>query len=369
MAATLPLPPGFRDRLPPEAEALARILRTVLDVAAAHGYSRVQPPLAEAEAGLSAWLGGRSGDLLRLADPRTGAALALRPDMTAQIARIASTRLAGAARPLRLSYGGTVLRGRGSELAPARELVQAGAELIGADGPDALAEVLGLALEALAEVGVGDVSVDLTLPGLVAELAAGAWPVADPEAVAAALDAKDAGALPALGAGAFAILLEAAGPAEEALARLRAAGPALAPAVDRLAPLVAALPGVRVTIDPTERHGFDYQTLGFSLFGAAGDGGQALRGEIGRGGAYAISRPGHAAEPACGFSLYLDPLVDAGLGRAPRRRILLPPGTPAETGRRLRAEGWETVRALSPADRPEGITHILDGETPRPLGP
>jgi ATP phosphoribosyltransferase regulatory subunit len=341
-------------------------LRTCVDVAGAHGYQRVQPPLVEHEEELSTWLGTGGGQLLRAADPLTGAALALRPDITAQVARIAATRLAEEPRPLRLAYGGPVVRGRGTELEPARELVQAGAELIGSDGEAALREVLGVAVEALATAGVESISVDLTLPSLVAELAAHAWPVADVAAVARALDAKDAGALHGLGALDYALLLEAAGPAESALARLEAAGPALAPALARLRPLVQELEDVRVTIDPTERHGFEYQSLGFSLFGAVGGG--PLRGEIGRGGAYHVRHPARGAEPACGFSLYLDPLIDAGLGQTVGRRLFLPAGTSRETAARLRKEGWATIAALSDGEQPSGCTHVLDGDTPRPLG-
>ncbi|MFN3592094.1 MAG: ATP phosphoribosyltransferase regulatory subunit [Thermaurantiacus sp.] len=361
-----PLPPGFRDRLPPEAEALAVLLRTVVDVAAAHGYQRVQPPLVEHEAELSVSLGGCGGHLLRAADPLTGAALALRPDITAQVARIAATRLASAPRPLRLAYGGPVVRGRGTQLEPARELVQAGAELVGSDGEAALREILSVAIEALTSAGVESLSVDLTLPDLVAELARTTWPVADVESVARALDAKDAGALLSLGAADYAILLEAAGPADSALARLDAAGPALAPALARLRPLVDALRGVRVTIDPTERHGFEYQSLGFSLFGTVA--GQPLRGEIGRGGAYRVRHPARSPEPACGFSLYLDPLIDAGLGQAISRRVFVGAGASPEAAARLRADGWVTVAALSDQAPPAGCTHILDGDTPRPLG-
>ncbi|MEN9288473.1 MAG: hypothetical protein RL317_96, partial [Pseudomonadota bacterium] len=40
------LPTGFRDRLPPEADASARLVRAVLDSVAAYGYERVQTPLA-----------------------------------------------------------------------------------------------------------------------------------------------------------------------------------------------------------------------------------------------------------------------------------------------------------------------------------
>src|SRR3546814_11751806 len=43
------LPEGLHDRLPPEAESAATLLRAVMDATAAHGYQRVQPPLAAFE--------------------------------------------------------------------------------------------------------------------------------------------------------------------------------------------------------------------------------------------------------------------------------------------------------------------------------
>lgn len=354
------LPEGFRDRLPPTAEAAANVLHAILDSCSAHGYARVQPPLVEHEAGLTAWLGKPAGQaLFRLSDPQSGEALAFRPDITGQIARIAATRLADAPRPLRLAYGGQVLRARAQQIDPARELTQAGAELIGSDSVAAVAEVLTMAIEALANAGVEAISVDLTLPDLVGSLAAGPWPVADPDAVAAALDAKDAGGLTALGAGAYRALLDAAGPADKALRALSGLD-ADADLIARLTDLVRLMPNVRVTIDPTERHGFEYQSwIGFSLFGAAG--GHPVRGEIGRGGAYQVRRPDGGREPACGFSLYVDGLVDAGLGVRAKNLVFLPFGADPSIGARLRADGNATLSALSPEDRGSAASHVWNG--------
>lgn len=354
------LPQGFRDRLPPGAEAAAALLRSVVDTLASHGYARVQPPLVEHEASLARWLGKPLGTaLFRSPDPMSGAALALRPDITGQIARIAATRLAAAPRPLRLAYGGPVLRARGTQLAPARELTQAGAELIGTDSVAALAEMIAVSVEALERAGVTAICVDLTLPELVPALAAGPWPVADPQAVVAALDGKDSGALEALGAIAYCPLLEAAGPVSASLARLQAL-PIDAALLASLAALIAKLPAVAVTLDPTERHGFEYHSwIGFSLFGEAN--GTPVRGEIGRGGSYRVRHPDGTDEPACGFSLYIDSLVDAGLGESPARRIFIPEGTAAPTAAALRAEGFATVAALSPADTAAGCSHIWNG--------
>src|SRR3546814_9956721 len=91
--------------------------------------------------------------------------------MTPQVARIATTRLKKAPRPLRLCYGGQVLQVRGSQLRPERQFAQAGIELIGAPEGAGDAEAVLLAIEALAAVGVQDVSVDLNTPPLVGALA------------------------------------------------------------------------------------------------------------------------------------------------------------------------------------------------------
>jgi ATP phosphoribosyltransferase regulatory subunit len=355
------LPGGFRDRLPPAAEAAAQLLRTVVDGFAGFGYARVAPPLVEHEASLARWLGKPLGAaLFRSPDPATGAALALRPDITGQIARIAATRLADAPRPLRLAYAGSVLRARAGQLDPARELTQAGAELIGSDSVEALAELIGAAVAALSAAGVSDISVDLTTPELVAAMAAERRPVADLDALLLALDGKDWGALSAPEHLPYRALLEAGGPAATSLPRLAAVAPALA---GELARLVAKLGDLRVTIDPTERHGFEYHSwLGFSLYGAAA--GRPFAHEIGRGGAYLVRHLDGATERAAGVSLYVDPLVDAGLGRALQRRLFLPLGTSAATAAMLRADGWVTVAALDDGDSDEGCSHVWNGSEP-----
>ena len=80
----------------------------------------------------------------RLMDPVSQRMMAVRADMTLQVARIATTRLDNAPRPLRLSYAGQVLRVRGSQLRPERQFGQAGIELIGVDNAAADAEVIAL---------------------------------------------------------------------------------------------------------------------------------------------------------------------------------------------------------------------------------
>ncbi|MET0371847.1 MAG: ATP phosphoribosyltransferase regulatory subunit [Sphingobium sp.] len=367
------LPEGLSDRLPPQAEASARLARTVLDTAATHGYERVMPPIAEFEETLVGRLKSmRAQDLLRVVDPVSQRSLAVRPDMTAQVGRIAATRLAAAPRPLRLSYAGPVVRLRANQLRPERERLQVGAELIGSDSVAAAVEIVNVAIEALQAAGVTGITIDFTLPDLVDALAASALPLAPQaiESVRTELDAKDAGALVALGeaAAAYLPLMEATGPFHAAMDRLEALSAALGGAIDsRTAGLRAiAKPigwDITLTLDPTERHGFEYQNwFGFSIFA------EGFIGEIGRGGSYAITRADGSEEPAMGFSLYPDPLIDAGFGGEPARRLFLPIGHEAARAAALRGKGWHTIAALTGDEHGASLrcSHWLDGEQVRP---
>jgi ATP phosphoribosyltransferase regulatory subunit len=364
------LPEGLRDRLPPEAEAAAAILRAVIDSISRHGYGRVSPPLAEFEEELVGRLkSARARDLLRFVDPVSQRTVALRPDITAQIGRIATTRMRGDPRPLRLCYGGPVLKLRATQLRPERELMQAGAELVGADSIAAAVEVIGVAIEALAAAGVSDITLDLTLPDLVDALAVSVWPLPPGrlDDVKKALDAKDAGALSALGAGDYLPLLRAAGPLPEAIRQLRALDigeivEGRLVALEAIAASVGA--GVRVSLDPTERHGFEYQSwIGFSLFG------DGLAGEAGRGGSYTILHSDGEEEPAIGFSLYIDPLVDAGLMQGQAGRVFVPLEAPRQAAATLRDQGWITVAAIGADCDAEllGCTHRMEGGRAVPL--
>jgi ATP phosphoribosyltransferase regulatory subunit len=364
------LPEGYRDRLPPEADASARLVRCVLDTATGYGYERVSPPLAEFEDGLRAGLKTASvQDLLRFVDPVSQRTMAIRPDITTQVGRIAATRMAHHPRPLRLSYGGPVLRLKATQLRPEREMMQVGAELIGLDTVAAALEIVSVAVEALSRAGVSGVTVDFTLPDLVDHLSAGPLPLeaGAVSEIRALLDAKDAGGLVARGGAAFLPLIEAAGTFDAAIARLRAFDTqgALASRLDGLERIAAAIRDkVAITLDPTERHGFEYQNwFGFSLFA------EGVSGEIGRGGSYSIVHPDGREEPAIGFSLYCDPLVDAGLAAEQRRRLFVPFGADPAEAARLREQGWVTVAALTEDDSPAAqiCSHILRDGAPQAL--
>ncbi|MGE3692991.1 MAG: ATP phosphoribosyltransferase regulatory subunit [Novosphingobium sp.] len=360
------LPEGLEDRLPASAAAAARVTRAVMDVLDSHGYDRVQPPSIEFEKSLASRMAGISPRrMFRFVDPASLRTLALRSDITPQVGRLAATSLAGATRPLRLCYAGQVVQIKGDGLDPTRERLQLGAELVGSDSVAAAGEIVAMAIEALSAAGAKGISVDFTLPDLVDTLAAKALPLSPDkvEAVRRELDAKDAGGLVAAGGEAYLPLLAAIGPFDTAIERLAAfdTGGALTTRIDALRVIAERVAGkARLTLDPSERHGFEYQSwFGFTLYA------ETPRGALGRGGAYAIlAAEGGDGEPATGFSLYLDELIDNLAGREPPRDTLfLPLGHEPEVAERLRAVGWRTVAALcEDCDaRALGCTHRLDG--------
>jgi ATP phosphoribosyltransferase regulatory subunit len=299
------LPQGLRDRLPGEAAAQARTVRALLESIEARGYDRVSPPLAEYEDGLVARLKSSRTELARFVDPLSQRTLAIRPDITPQIARIVSTQLAHVPRPLRLAYAGPVLKLGATQLSPQREAMQVGAELIGDDSIAAACEVTGIAVAALRAAGVEGLTVDLTLPDLVQTLAGLVLSSGEIAQLDALLDMKDAGGLVEAGFADWLPLISATGPVASALETLRRFDHAGLMAsriagIQAIAALIADA-GVRVTLDPTERHGFEYHSwFGFSLFLSGG------ANAIGRGGCYAIVQGNGREEAATGFSVYPD---------------------------------------------------------------
>jgi len=355
------LPEGLEDRLPQSAAAATRIERAMLGVMGAHGYDRVRPPLIEFERSMSRRMDGvMTRHMFRFVDPKSLRTLALRSDMTVQVGRIAATGLADARRPLRLCYAGQVARITGSKLEPRRENLQIGAELIGRDTVAAAGEIVELAIAALEAAGATGISVDFTLPDLVDTLADGPLPL-DPEArerVRRELDTKDAGGLVEAGGAAYLPLIHATGAFPEAadkLAALDSTG-VLDTRIDGLRQIADRLQGrARLTLDPSERHGFEYQSwFGFTLYA------EGVRGELGRGGTYCI---GGSDEPATGFSLYPEELVEAVKADEPLGdKLFLPLGHDRDAAEKLRGEGWRTVAALDESDDAQllGCSHILE---------
>lgn len=377
------LPPGLRDLLPPDAAHEAETVEALVQCCTGHGYERVKPPLIEFEESLFSGPGSAMNDsTFRLMDPVSRRMMGMRADMTVQVARIATTRLAHVPRPLRLCYAGEVLRVTPDVMTAERELVQVGAELVGPDTGTADVEVILLAVEGLRSIGVRRISVDITAPelapGLMEEI--GIDP-ASRRALRAALDRKDAVAVARHAGDAASVFTQLTGAAdacEPGLARLAAIDlpDALAPLVTRLrdvaTQVLAEEPGVTVTIDPVENRGFEYYSgIGFSLFAPG------ARSELGRGGRYRVD----GGERSCGFTLYMEAVLRTIAGPTRPDRLYVPQSATRSEARQARADGWITCAELLPAGDTAaraaalGCTHVLQAGRPvavanlaRPVG-
>lgn len=161
-AQDISLPRGVSDLLPDTAAKIGYIENRLLRVFELWGFRRVITPNLEYEDVLTIGMGEElRGKAYRFDDRQTGRLLAFPPDITPQIARIVATRLASWPLPHRISYSGRVLRQTEMQTGRSREMFQAGVELIGLSSPEADAEMVVMAIEAMQGLGLENFKIDL----------------------------------------------------------------------------------------------------------------------------------------------------------------------------------------------------------------
>lgn len=164
-----PLPPGARDLLPPVLRSRAALTRRLLDVFERWGYAPVATPAVEYFQVFARGLtDGERQRCVRFFAPGSAEVVALRSDVTPQIARLAGQHYAGrlaAGECLRLCYAADVI-GLPEHAEEAVEEHQVGVELLGDGSPAGDAELIALGHEALAAAGVGDAVFDLAHVGV-----------------------------------------------------------------------------------------------------------------------------------------------------------------------------------------------------------
>lgn len=312
----------MRDFGPGEARTLALLGRRLLSSFELHGYERVTVPVFEYAVTLERGLGALDPrEVLRFVEPETGEVVALRPDMTPQIARLVATRMPDAPNPIRLCYEGSIVRLRRERARRHRQIPQAGIELIGADATDGDVEVLGVVGAGVRAAGLADFVLDLGHARIAGALLESA-PAAGRARLTEALAAKDAYELErrALSLGLsraqitpLVVLTELHGEAEIWPAAKRAlAGTPAEPALVELQRVYESALALapRVSVDLGEVRDLGYYTgVTFQLL-AEGPGEP-----VAAGGRYdgLLGRFG-SARPAAGFAIALDNLSWA-LGR------------------------------------------------------
>ena len=357
-------PVGFRDVMSDEALVREDLTARVRACLAEKGYRPVETPTLEVLDVMEA--GGHVPEAPFKFFDSHGDLLAMRPDVTMQIARMCATRGLPAGQPLRLRYTQRVFREKTAEAA-ARELTQYGAECIGATGKEADAELVSLFAAALTECGLKEFTIALGSAGVLRDLLAASnaseqWKSAVLQAyhtsnfvylgeLVAAAEAAAAGTVqeggkdfkladPALANPGN--VIPAIAQAIFALSRLRGGKQALAQVRTLLEPLgcakgIAELEQVydrlveaglesKLLIDFSVMSSFDYYTgLVFEVYAPG------LGSPLGGGGRYdnLLAQYGAEQVPAAGFAFYLEQVMAALEAAEESRplRIAVPKGS------------------------------------------
>jgi ATP phosphoribosyltransferase regulatory subunit len=155
------LPEGVEEILPPKAQKLEQLCRTIIDLLSTWGYEFVIPPMVEY---LESLLTGTGEDLdlktFKLTDQLSGRLMGIRADITPQVARI-DAHLLKRDTPTRLCYLGSVLHTRPGKSGETRAPLQVGAELYGHSGVASDIEIVKLMLATLKQVGINQTYIDL----------------------------------------------------------------------------------------------------------------------------------------------------------------------------------------------------------------
>lgn len=327
------LPEYIQDVLPDEAWCIEQMRARILERLRVSGYQLVSPPMLEYVESLLI-SDSRDMDLrtFKLVDQLSGRTLALRADITPQVARI-DAHLLNRQGMARLCYAGSVLHTQPVGLSRSRELLQIGAELYGVAGLEADLEIQHLMLELLDLLGINGVHLDLGHVGVFRALVRDAGIDTKLEATLfGVLQRKDVtelrtllADLPADKQAPLLALPALYGKADDALARARASLPALPEVVAALAALQAAADAVgtlaqEVDIDLAELRGYHYHSgMVFAAYHAGSHDAIALGGrydDLGKG----FGR----ARAATGFSMDLRQLYRLLLPATTAKGVLAP---------------------------------------------
>lgn len=333
MAPPVNPPRGMRDILPAEKAKRERALAVIRRVYRTHGFDEIEAPALEDVARLHSGIGGDneklaysvlrrglvaddlraaadSGDVLALAD------LGLRYDLTVPLARFAASNRAALPTVFRALQIGPVWRAERPQKGRYRQFVQCDIDVLGEPGALAELELLTATTDALAALGLGDITVRLNDRRILTRLLS-VWGIT-PDRAGAALIIIDK--LDKIGVDGVVTELAEAGVGTAGLGQqfeqLAAAdwslldGPPAWLDTDAYAHLLAlraALPEADVVFDPTLVRGMGYYTgtifeLAHPQSGSSVAGGGRYDGMIGRFQQQDV--------PAVGFSIGFERIID-----------------------------------------------------------
>lgn len=145
---------GMRDLIGEEAQTFTYIINNARETAALYGYREAITPVVEPLELLSAKSGEEIRQRMFIFKDLGDRQVALRPEFTASIARLATTSLKNEPKPLRLFSVGSVYRYDEPQRGRYREFWQSNLELMGSAKPEADAEIVLLTNSFMKSLGL-----------------------------------------------------------------------------------------------------------------------------------------------------------------------------------------------------------------------
>lgn len=160
-------PRGTRDFLFEEMKERKKIENTLRGIFENYGYGEIKTPLFEDLTLFTVKSGeGITGQIYHFQD-KGGRDLALRPELTAPVARLYINELQKSPKPLKMYYFGSCFRYERPQKGRWRQFWQMGCELIGGKSPESEAEIIAMAAHALEELGLEDFEIHIGNLGII----------------------------------------------------------------------------------------------------------------------------------------------------------------------------------------------------------
>ena len=159
------LPEGFKDSLPEIAYKEFEVTSEFINIMIKKNFKLVKPTLLEFEKSMF-FLAKESieKNSFRVLDPLSQKLMAIRTDITTQIARISCGSLKSQPRPLRIMYYGDILKVNNTQLNTARQSTQIGGEIIGANDNNHEIEIIKIITEILEKFKMNKFKISLSMP-------------------------------------------------------------------------------------------------------------------------------------------------------------------------------------------------------------
>ncbi len=157
---TYTTPQGISDYLPNDTKVLNAQIIKLQSLFAKNGFNQIKTPTIEFAENLEKGLGpNQKKQSIEFFDP-SGNRLLLRPDNTTPIARTVATRMNTENTPLKLCYTEPIFR-KSNQNHSDTEIFQAGCETFGYTSIENITEIITTCINALEELGVTDIGIDI----------------------------------------------------------------------------------------------------------------------------------------------------------------------------------------------------------------